>query len=109
MSKKAELRGARRESKQEAMRVASLAGLPEREPKASDRVDFDSEQEAFDWMQLELLAGEEFMDSFRLGYLDDPASMAAYEKIRFGGCCGSHDGEIRVGGREAMVGCNFGH
>jgi hypothetical protein len=69
--------------------------------------EFATEQEAIDWLEAEV--DDTCIDNWRIGYLDDPASMAAYHDAVRHGCCGSADEDVVIGGRKAMVGCNYGH
>lgn len=54
-------------------------------------------------------ADDPCVDNGRLAYLDDPISMKEYEKKKAEGCCGFIDEEIVIGGRNAIIGCNYGH
>jgi hypothetical protein len=68
---------------------------------------FRTEQDALDWLCEEV--DDPYIDNGRIGYPDDPESMAAYEKAKADGCCGSSDEDVVINGRPAIVGCNFGH
>ena len=69
----------------------------------------NTEAEAWKWVYEKV--DDPFVDNYRLEYLDvNPrAAWAAYDAIRDSGCCGSFDAKVIIGGREAMIGCNFGH
>ena len=47
------------------------------------------------------------MGSF--AYNDDKKAIATYNEIQNRGCCGSFDREVRIAGRLATIGCNYGH
>jgi len=53
------------------------------------------------------------MDRRRIAFSNDPASLAAYEEIRRGGCCGSTDERFtytRDGVTfDVLIGFNYGH
>jgi|TARA_R110000850_G_scaffold261348_1_gene389402 hypothetical protein len=67
---------------------------------------FKSEEEAKEWMaSLDL----EHQDNYRFTYKNDSYGYWAYRDIKFGGCCGSFDHLIRIQGRKAYIGCNYGH
>ncbi len=68
--------------------------------------EFETKADAFDWLLEQDL---DYMDNERFAYLDDPEQVAAYEDAREHGCCGYVDVDIIVGGRPAMIGCNYGH
>jgi hypothetical protein len=69
---------------------------------------FATEEDAFTWMYEEL-QDEDCRDNERFAFLDDPAAVAAFDDASSHGCCGSAEFEIIVGGRKAIIGCNFGH
>lgn len=72
--------------------------------------DFASEKEAAKWMYEERLADEEYFDNYRFAFVDDSDARIRYEEARESGCCGFFDTDrISVNGRQAMIGCNFGH
>lgn len=68
---------------------------------------FDTKEEAFDWMEESV--SDLYMDNERFAYVEDPIAMAQYDKQQDDGCCGSFDAVIMVDGKEAMIGCNYGH
>lgn len=49
------------------------------------------------------------IDNYRFAFKDDAAAMARYEDRKSEGCCGFADRDVIVDGREALVGCNYGH
>lgn len=72
-----------------------------------EKLSFNSEAEAFDWLEQEV--DDPCVDNYRFAYIDDEDAMEKYENIRNGGCCGFCDREIFVGGKKAIIGCNYGH
>lgn len=52
-------------------------------------------------------AEEEYVDSLRIGKLDDRESMDAYGELVT--CCGSIDREVTINNVVYVFGCNFGH
>lgn len=55
------------------------------------------------------LTNEQCVDNDRFAYTDDVAAMQVYEDLKREGCCGSADWLVTIAGREAYIGCNFGH
>ncbi len=53
--------------------------------------------------------GLEYADNFRFGFRDNAGSMRSYDKLRLRGCCGEDEADVMVAGRQAIVGCNYGH
>ena len=72
----------------------------------TDLHEFPDEQSAFDWLYDEV--DDPYTDNYRVGYRDDPASMAEYERLESQGCCGSASAEVVIAGRPAVVGLNYG-
>jgi hypothetical protein len=70
-------------------------------------MEFDTVEEAEEWMENEV--DDPCVDNYRFAYVDDDVAMQIYSELAGEGCCGSFDEEIIVGGRAAMVGCNYGH
>lgn len=68
---------------------------------------FDTEQDAFDWMHEKVNDG--CIDNNRLAYTDDEDAVILYDKATDHGCCGFFDTLVIINGRDAMIGCNFGH
>jgi hypothetical protein len=69
--------------------------------------EFATKEEAYEWM--EKTVDDPFIDNFRFAFLDDPEAMHQYTDQQNDGCCGCFDQEIKVAGRIATVGCNYGH
>jgi hypothetical protein len=69
---------------------------------------FSTRAEAEKWM-MEKLEDEDFHDMFRFSFIDDREGMKKYREIRRDGCCGFFDVRVRVDGRRARIGCNYGH
>jgi len=70
---------------------------------------FDSVEEAFDWMENEALLGENCIDNHRFSFLSNDKEMNKYEMQKDSGCCGSFDEEITICNMPAIIGCNYGH
>ena len=68
---------------------------------------FENEEEAATWMYEYL--DEPCTDNYRFAYLDNPKAVENYEWLKRNGCCGSFDDRIEVGGKDAYIGCNYGH
>jgi hypothetical protein len=68
---------------------------------------FANEEEAATWMYEYL--DDPCTDNYRFAYLDDTKAVQDYEIQKEDGCCGFFDKSIIVGGREAYIGCNYGH
>lgn len=70
--------------------------------------EFYSKVDASIWMEL-MMVDESCVDNERFAYVEDSIAMAQYDKQQDDGCCGSFDAVIMVDGKEAMIGCNYGH
>jgi hypothetical protein len=71
---------------------------------------FPSQQAALQWMVEELNQKDEFcIDNVRFAFKDDPVAIEHYEEKRDSGCCGSTDMDVKILGRLATIGCNYGH
>lgn len=70
---------------------------------------FETEQDAANWMYDEAVVDEECIDNYRFAFKDDHNTMIVYLQAQQDGCCGFFDEDIIVAGREASIGCNFGH
>ena len=73
---------------------------------------FDTEAEAWDWLEdeaIELDSGDNYTDNQRLAYKDDQESVLKYNRQAKEGCCGFIDATVTINGREALLGCNYGH
>jgi hypothetical protein len=73
-----------------------------------DRIAFGSKLEAIAWMY-EQVGEDECVDGERFAYEDDEKAMARYEDVKSDGCCGFFDRDISIAGRNAVIGCNYGH
>ncbi len=71
------------------------------------RPTFANWEEAHMWMMAEV--GDPCVDNFRYAWSDNGAECAAYDHLREKGCCGSFDELVTINGREARIGCNYGH
>lgn len=69
--------------------------------------DFDTEADAFDWLEDQV--NDPYTDNFRFAFKDNEAQMEIYAHRQRTGCCGSADVEITIGGKPAIIGCNYGH
>ena len=52
---------------------------------------------------------EEYKDNRRFAYLDDIDSFITYLNEKETGCCGYYDVLVLVNGKNALLGCNYGH
>jgi hypothetical protein len=68
---------------------------------------FTSEQEAADWMEYEV--NDPCVDNYRFAYMDDDEAVYKYEEQEEQGCCGSFNTVVCINGRDAYIGCNYGH
>ncbi len=68
---------------------------------------FRSREEADAWMLDQV--NDNCVNNERFAFKDDESAMAAYGDAQNSGCCGSFDSEVEIGGRTAMIGCNYGH
>ena len=68
---------------------------------------FTTVQEADAWMYEQV--DDHCVDNYRFAWADDAKMVAAYEAGRRDGCCGFADYTVIIAGRQAMIGCNFGH
>lgn len=57
----------------------------------------------------ERMDSEENVDNYRFAFKDDPAQMEEYFKRQYDGCCGFYEKVVRIDGRLALIGCNYGH
>jgi hypothetical protein len=53
--------------------------------------------------------GDEGVDNIRFAYASNTRAVCHYWKCQAEGCCGFFDEVIRVCGRIAYIGCNYGH
>lgn len=68
---------------------------------------FQSKEDAFDWMYNEV--DDPCVDNERFAFVDDDAGMAEFDYQEERGCCGSFTHLVCIDGRDAYVGCNYGH
>lgn len=68
---------------------------------------FETEEEAFAWLRA--YVDDPCVDNRRLAYEDDAEALARYDEARAQGCCGFADEIVRIGGRLARIGLNYGH
>ena len=68
---------------------------------------FASAQEAYDWMEEQV--ADSCVDNYRFAYEDDAEATRLYYDLKSAGCCGFFDADIIVDGRNAIIGCNYGH
>ena len=68
---------------------------------------FGAREEAIEYVKL--IANDDCIDNLRFAFSDDDDAMDDYYSARDLGCCGFVDIDIVVGGRMAIVGCNYGH
>ena len=52
---------------------------------------------------------ESCVDNHRFARKGDQPAVRHYHKLKDSGCCGSYDGEIRIGFQTYYFGCNYGH
>lgn len=74
---------------------------------AVDLIEFDTEEDAWAWVYEQV--DDPCVDNERLAYIDDPDMMEDYEDTQVWGCCGSFDQEVIINGKQALIGCNYGH
>jgi hypothetical protein len=70
-------------------------------------MEFASKEEANEWMEKEV--DDPCIDNYRFAFLDNESEMIKYEKDKDQGCCGVFDQVIKINGRKATIGCNYGH
>ena len=68
---------------------------------------FETEAAAADWMYEAV--DDPCVDNYRFAYEDDAEAVAKFDEARDDGCCGSFNCHVIVGGRKAIIGCNYGH
>ena len=69
--------------------------------------DFYTKEDAIAWVMD--FVDDPYVDNDRFAFADDDKACAAYEEQRVLGCCGEFDTRIMVNGKDAFVGCNYGH
>lgn len=70
---------------------------------------FANEKDAQEWMFNVEIEDENCIDNYRFAYVDDETAMFLYHEAQADGCCGGFDEKVLVNGKEAMIGCNYGH
>ena len=69
--------------------------------------EFQDMGQAAHWMYDKL--DEDCTDNFRFAFIGDKPEIQKYNEQQNNGCCGFFDREVKVGGRLATIGCNYGH
>ena len=91
---------------------SGYSDAPSREDYAPAAVighDFYDERQAWKWFAITYVYEESAYDNFRFAYVDEAGAVERYTHQRDDGCCGSVDIEVKVGGRVAYMGFNYGH
>ena len=70
-------------------------------------IHFSSENSAMSYLDDRF--GDDCMDNERFAYCDDAEAIEKYNQQQNEGCCGCFDIYVYVGGRKALIGCNYGH
>jgi len=73
----------------------------------AEQLKFDTLDDAICWMEDEI--NDPCIDNFRYTSTDNYDGMVTYEQQQESGCCGSYDTYVTIGGKEWMIGCNYGH
>ncbi len=74
----------------------------------NDLLYFDSKEAAFD--HLDKTFGDDCGDNYRFAFLQgNGKELESYAVAFENGCCGSYDRLVVVGGKKAILGCNYGH
>jgi len=68
---------------------------------------FESKQGAINWMTAKV--DDPCIDNERFAFVDDSLALADYHIKKANGCCGEFEMTVSVDGRQAIVGCNYGH
>lgn len=63
--------------------------------------------DAFEWMDEQV--DDPCIDNRRFAFSDDSEEVGKYERLLDNGCCGFFDRRVKVAGRLASIGCNYGH
>ena len=69
--------------------------------------EFATEEDAWDWLEHEV--DDDCVDNYRFTFINDDRGMAKYREQQYDGCCGFFDAQIKIDGRDALIGCNYGH
>jgi hypothetical protein len=70
---------------------------------------FDTEQQARDWMVKEVDDQYGGITNYRFAFISDVEACFNYDVEKSNGCCGTFDKVVIVNGKEAHIGCNYGH
>lgn len=65
---------------------------------------FAAADKAFEWME----EGLDNVDNRRCTFLTE-GGIESYWVVADDGCCGSVDYVVTIAGRQALIGCNYGH
>lgn len=68
---------------------------------------FSTIEDAEMWMDKEV--NDSCVDNERFAYLDLSTQVEDYLVQKNSGCCGEFDALISIGGKLALIGCNYGH
>ena len=71
-------------------------------------MDFQTKEEAFDWLHTQT-GGDTCIDNERFAFVHDNRAMAEYDRKEANGCCGFLDEDITIMGVPAKIGLNYGH
>lgn len=69
--------------------------------------EFSSLADAGEWM--DELVDDPCVDNYRFAFTDDSEAVGKYKRLESEGCCGFFDRKVKIAGREAFIGCNYGH
>ena len=69
--------------------------------------EFATEQEAWAWVEQEV--DDSCVDNYRLAFEGDEEAEGKYMHAQSHGCCGYFDSVVRIDGKLAKIGCNYGH
>jgi hypothetical protein len=73
----------------------------------NDIKEFATVEDAFEWMYEAVDDG--CIDNERFAYSDDEDAVNRFIELTDQGCCGCFDSLVTILGREAHIGCNYGH
>lgn len=69
--------------------------------------EFTTEQEAWAWVNQEV--DDPCVDNYRLAFEGDDEAEGNYLAAQNNGCCGYFDRLVKIDGKLAKIGCNYGH
>lgn len=72
-------------------------------------LNFASKEAAINWMESRMDEMDGPIDNVRFCWKNDAEGLSNYKAVYDKGCCGFFDCEVRILGRKAFIGCNFGH